>query len=59
MVLELENSILPTAPADGKEQGQKIMSYIMELHGGSFEAKPQGEVYITRISLPIRMERAL
>jgi signal transduction histidine kinase len=53
LILELENSILPSAPADGKSLGVKIIGYIMHLHGGTKKIYQENRIYRIRLTFPI------
>jgi len=53
LLLKIENTVLSTAPADGKSLGLKITSYIMERHGGSLTTMQKADRFLTELRFPV------
>ena len=54
LLLEIVNTVLSSAPADGKSLGLKITSYIMERHGGSLTTLQKGTCFTTALRFPVQ-----
>ena len=51
--IEIVNFVNGRAQADGKSLGLKISAYILEVHDGFFETSEDGDIFRTRIAIPV------